>query len=446
MNNVRLIKYYIGFLAMLVSFRVSAQDTIQHKLSLQDAIKKGLHSNTDIQKQNLEIIKTRYSIKEAKSAGLPQITGSLGINDNLLLAKQLLPGEFFGQPGTKVPVTFGTKYVINGNAQLQQLLYSRQYKVGLEGARKSEELVQVNAERTKQDVIYDIATTYYQALITNRQKAIIEANLARIDTSIRVAEVQYKNDIIRKIDVDQLRVDRINILTDLSDANIAYDLQLEQLKVLIGHPLNDTLILTDRNDFKTVNIAENTIRDNPALTLLEKQKDLKDIEIDNIKAQYYPTLSGTASYGFQSQTQNFKDLNTSPNSVIGLNISIPIFDGSKKRYQVKQREVELESLKLDQQLTENQLNVQYKQAINSYVQNKRSVEQQKANLDLAQNVYDVMNNNYKQGISNLTELINTETTLRQAQTRYLTALLQLNISELDVLRANGNMEDLLKNK
>jgi len=442
---MKLSNIFVFFFLSVINSVGFSQSNVNNPISLTAAIQRGLDGNTEILKQNLELLKTQYGVKEAKSEGLPQLNASAGVYNNLMLSKQLLPGEFFGQPGKQVPVIFGTKYMANGGAVLQQLLYSRQYKVGLEVANKFDDLAKANSAKIRQEVIYEIATVYYQALITNRQKAIIEANLARVDTSIAVALVQYKNDIIRKIDLEQLQVDRVNVLTDLGNANMAFSVQLEQLKILIGHPLNDTLVLSDQSNDSEIDVAINSILDNPALTLLKKQEDLKKLEISNIKAQSSPTITTSAAYGYQSQSQDFKNVYGFPNSVVGLNISIPIFDGYKKQNQIRQREVELQLMKLDQQLTEKQLNVQYKQAISNYFHNQRAVEQQKANLNLAQKVYNVMNNNYKQGISNLTELINIETTLRQAQTRYLTSLLQLNISKLDVLHANGNMEELVKN-
>jgi outer membrane protein len=443
MKKIKL-KQNLLLLAMLLITSVTQAQLTDSALSLKQVIEYGLLDNTDIKKQNLQLLKTKFNIEEYRSDGLPQLSSALGYTNNPLLAKQLLPGDIFGQPGVLIPVSFGVKNTINGSVQLNQQIFNFQYKSGLAAAKKSLELTQLNETNTKQEIIYALASTYFQALISGKQIKIVEANLDRVNTGLKIAQVQFDNKIIRKIDLDQYKVNRTNLLTDLGNAELAYQQQIDLLKIYMGFPLDATLQISDSVTEEAVFIAENTTKENPALKLLTIQEELKDIEIKNIKAGYYPKISLSANYGFNSQFNKIKDINTSTNAALGLNVTIPIFDGFRKRNQIKQREIEAKSLQLDKQLAERQLAMQYNNATKTYTQNKRSYDAQKENLELSEAVYNTMNNNYKQGISNLTELNNTEVTLKEAQTRYLTALLQIKLTELDILKANGKMESLIK--
>jgi outer membrane protein len=425
------------------SIRAQSPDS---SLSLKQVIEYGLQGNTDIKKQNFELLKTKFNIEEYRSDALPQINGNLGYNNNPLLAKQLLPGEIFGQPGVLIPVQFGVKNTFNGSVQLTQQVFNFQYKAGLAAATKALELTRANQKYTKEEVIYTIAAAYYQALISGKQIKIVQANLDRVNTGLKIARVQFDNKIIRKIDLDQYKVNQTNLETDLGNAELSFLQQVDVLKIYMGYPLDSTLQVSDSVSEEAVFITGNSVKDNPSLALLQTQEELKNIEIKNIRAGYYPKVSASANYGFNSQFNKLGkgNVNTSPNAALGLNISIPIFDGLRKRRQVQQRELEVKSLQLDQQLTEKQLAMQYNNALKTYSQNKKSYVAQKANLELAENVYNTMNNNYKLGISNLTELNNTEVSLKEAQTKYLTALLRIKLTELDILKANGKMESLVK--
>lgn len=433
----------LSLLLMLGTKNVQAQaaDSI---MSLKQVIEYGLQGNTEIKKQNLALLKTQFNISEYKSDGLPQVTGTAGYTYNPLLAKTLLPGEILGQPGVLIPVAFGVKNVANGSIQLSQQLLNFQYKTGLAAAKKSVELSQVNQLNTKQETIYTIASTYFQALITGKQIKIVQANLDRVNTGLKIAQVQFDNKIIRKIDLDQYKVNQTNLLTDLGNAELGYQQQIDLLKIYMGFPLDAALQISDSVAEDAVFIAENSTKENPVLKLLSIQEELKTIEIKNIKAGYYPKISLSANFGVNAQYNKIKDINTNTSSALGLNVSIPIFDGFRKRYQIKQKDIDLKTIQLDKQLTERQLAMQYNNATKTYTQNKRSYDAQKANLELAEAVYNTMNNNYKQGISNLTELNNTEVSLKEAQTKYLTALLQIKLTELDILKANGKMESLIK--
>lgn len=434
----------LAIMLLLVGTKSIQAQTTDGVMSLQQVIEYGMNANADIKKQNLELLKTKLSIKEYKSDGLPQLNSSIGYTHNPLLAKQLLPGEMFGKPGTIIPVAFGVKNVLSGSVQLSQQILNFQYIAGLAAAKKSVEFSQANETNTKQETIYTIAATYFQALISGKQIKIVEANLERVNTGLKIAQVQFDNKVIRKIDLDQYKVNQTNLLTDLGNAELAYQQQIDLLKIYMGYPLDDALQISDTVTENAVFIAENTTKDNPILKLLAVQEDLKNIEIKNVKAGYYPKLSLSANYGYNAQFNKIDEINSFPNSAISLNLSIPLFDGFKKRYQIKQKEIDVKSIQLDRQLSERQLNMQFNNAIKTYSQNKKSYDAQKANLELAEAVYNTMNNNYKQGISNLTELNNTEVSLKEAQTKYLTALLQIKLTELDILKANGKMESLLK--
>jgi len=180
--------------------------------------------------------------------------------------------------------------------------------------------------------------------------------------------------------------------------------------------------------------------------LLDQQATLKTLESKSIRAQYYPTVGLVANYGNQAQFDKLSDVNWIPSAVLGVAINVPIFDGFQKKRQLQQRDIELQTLTLDRQLVQNQLNAQYLNSIRKYRQTQQTAVNQQANLNLAQSVYDAVQNNYKNGIATLSDLINADTGLRAAQTQFLTAQLQVRISSLDVLRANGTVSSaLIKN-
>jgi len=213
--------------------------------SQKDCIQYALQNNTDVRKQNLAVLKTRYQIQEARAAGLPKVNASAQVLDNLILGKQLLPGDIFGQPGTVIPVTFGTQYLVPLKIEATQLLFNKQYTAGLQAAKAAEQLTQTNAAQVRESVAYNVASTYYSALLTKEQQNIVQANLDKIGQSVQVAQVQYDNKMIRRIDVDQLRVSQSNTRAELDNVQVSYTQTLDMLKILMGYPLADTLVLAE---------------------------------------------------------------------------------------------------------------------------------------------------------------------------------------------------------
>ncbi len=415
--------------------------------SLKDCLTYALENNTEVRKQNLLLLQSTQRVLETKAAGLPQVSASVQVLDNLIIGKQLLPGEILGQPGTFIPVRFGVQYAVPLRVEASQVLFNKQYAASVESAKAAELLSQANSARVREDVAYNVASAYYSALITGEQRKIVEANLTKVTQSVQVAQVQYDNQMIRRIDLDQLRVSQSNTRSELDNVQVNYAQALDMLKILMGYPLADTLVLAaDLGEETGFTPPVNSTSVNPTLQVLDRQLALKNVEIKGIRAQYLPTIGLIANYGYQGQFDKLDDMTWIPSALVGVSVSIPIFDGNRKKHQIFQRDLELQALSLDRQLAQNQLNVQYQNAVRKYQQNQQTARNQQANLDLAQNVYAAIQNNYKNGIATLSDLINADSGLRGAQTQYLTAQLQMRISLLDLLRANGSIgRELINN-
>lgn len=446
---------YRSFQILVVALLLTVPDVSQAQnlpavgqpFTLADCVRYATTSNTDMRKQNLALLQSSLRVDETRAAVLPQVSASMQAVDNVLIAKQLLPGEIFGQPGTVIPVKFGVQYAVPMKVEASQLVFNKQYSAGLESAKAAEGLAQANAAQVRETVAYNVASAFYSTLVTGEQRNIVEANLDKVSQSVQVAQVQFDNKMIRRIDLDQLRVSQSNTRSELDNVAVAYDQSLDMLKILMGYPLADTLLLVSPlADAPLVSLPENGTAANPLLVLLDRQTNLKNLEIKGIRAQYYPTIGAFINYGYQAQFDKLSSVNWIPSSTIGVSVNVPIFDGFRKERQVDQRKIDLQSIALDRELANNQLNSQYQNARRKYRQNLQTVKNQQSNLELAQNVYAAIQNNYKNGIATLSDLINADTGLRGAQTQFLTAQLQARLSALDVLRANGTAStELTKN-
>ena len=128
---------------------------------------------------------------------------------------------------------------------------------------------------------------------------------------------------------------------------------------------------------------------------------------------------------------------------VGLTLRIPIFDGFARRSRVNQANVTLQ--KVSKQLEENRinLNASYENARLQMLNNLSTIRIQKENVTLADEVYYSTQNNYNLGLASLTDLLNAETSLAEAQNSYNEALLQYKLAELELIKSNGNLPSLL---
>ena len=414
------------------------------QLSLQQCVQYGLTKNKGVIKSKLEIDRANEKRAETRSEYLPQVNGSVSFQDNLKLQTSILPGELAGQPGTQIPVQFGTKYNTTAGFDAKQVIYNQSMIYGMRLTRESIKISEINAKKTEEQLIYDIASAYYSAQISLTQKKLVESNLAQIDSLYKITQIQFDNDAAKQLDLDKLTVNKTNLQTELITSTTNYEQQLMLLKYYMGMPLNDAIQVSEIDMSGQASSLINTESlNNTDVELVQAQREIYSVTLQQIRAGYLPSLS----LNFQASVMNMqndlrmfqKGAQWFPTSYVGLNLSIPIFDGLAKNSRVKQTKIQLEQSVLEEEyLTEN-LKMQRENANNTLKANQSALTSQKSNIELAQKVYGITQAQFVGGIATITDLVNAENSLRDAQTNYLKALVQVKLGELDLIKSTGNI-------
>lgn len=449
-----MIKKYltIGLMLLLLqpALAQAQEPATKVALSLQEAVKYAIEHNEDVAKANLDQRIGQQVVREAKSNGLPQVTGYGTLDYYPALPTQILPGALAGRE-EDIAVKFGKDFNSSAGLEFSQMLFSKSYFVGLEAAKSTKDLYRLRAEMAEEDVMYNVGTAYFGVLQTQEQFNNINANLEKLAQLEKILTLQYQNDMVKKVDVSRVKVNITNLQTQKEALLTTLEQQKNMLKFFMGMPLDQDIDLADAtitldNAAPGAIIPGETGRNRIQLQLLQKQKELTNLQASNIKAGYYPSLSAYGRYGYQVQRDDLfsNEQPWFPVSVVGLKLSVPIFDGFKKDAQIKQSELEMQKLDMDIQKFNKNTDVELANAISQLQNSQNAIVAQEGNVDLAQEVYDTTNKLYKEGISPLTELLDAEVALREAQTNLNNEKLKYQVAQLSYLKAKGDLETLTK--
>jgi outer membrane protein TolC len=113
-----------------------------------------------------------------------------------------------------------------------------------------------------------------------------------------------------------------------------------------------------------------------------------------------------------------------------------------KNSRVQQTNIQIKQLELDEKYLTESLKMQRTNANNALTANKAALESQQRNIELAKKVYETTQAQFVGGIATMSDLVNAETSLRDAQTNYLRALVQVKLGELDLIKSTGNIRSL----
>lgn len=440
-------KYFTLIFCLFTGFSVKAQltDTVAY-FSLQEAIDYAQDHSNSILNAKLDQDIAGNTVRQTIGIGLPQVSGNANFSDFIKVPTNLLPGEFFGKPGTQVPVQFGVKYQSSAGLELNQLLFDGTYIVGLQASRTYKELSSKNLKRSRIETAVAVTKAYYSVLVSNEQLSLLDANLIRLKKSLNDTRALFKNGFVEKIDVDRLTVLNNNLETERENVIRLLALNVNLLKFQMGMSIQSKLTLKDSiaglQVEQTLAGADTSAYQNRIeYSLLETQKKLNELDLKRYKSQFLPSLSAFGNTSRSLQSNSFTELfnRSFPTTVIGIRLSVPIISGGIKLYQV--RNAKLEILKTQNNLINlrNGINLEIEQAQTTYQNGLKSLENQKRNMELAQEVLRVTKIKYEQGVGSSIEVTTAETSLKESQNNYINALYELLINKVNMDRASGKI-------
>ncbi|MDR1089838.1 MAG: TolC family protein [Prevotella sp.] len=270
------------------------------------------------------------------------------------------------------------------------------------------------------------------------------------DSLYRLMEKRVEENVTREVDLNRIKVNLTNLRAGGKNINNTILQQKHYLQILIGIPIEDAF---DVDDSKVQNIGLSELRgysqpqNRIELDVLNKQKEMLELEIRSHKMEYMPTLSAiaTAGYQFQSNRLNLTKEPWYSSAIVGVRLTIPIFDGLGKRSRIRQKQTQLQGLDWNIRETQQTLSANYMNAKNQLEIIYELVQVQSANLQLAEKVYTQTMALYTEGLASITDLLETETSLHEVKIAYATELIRYKKTEIDLLKASGTLKYLLSN-
>ena len=444
-------KTMIGILSFFVfSANLFAEESPEN-LTLQKCLNYGIKNSASIIKANFEKNKSEFEIQEALSNGLPQIEGYVQSIDNLKKPVMILPGDLLGKPGTIITMDVGSQYSTSAGIKVNQLIYSQTYFLSLSVSKKLNLLNSVNLEKVKDDIIYDVSKIYVLASLTNQQVKLIEKNIFRLDSIINITSALVENGYAKSVDLDRVIVGKSNLQIQFENTSALYKQQLNLMKYYIDLPREKTIEVVDNIESllgnNKIEYQESEILTRKELLLLELQKDLYNDNLRAVKYEYLPTISFFGQFQYQNMLEEYKLIGEQwyGNYYIGLNLKLPLFDGLNKRARINKAEVDFNKSEFELSDTKKYFISNFEKANRDFQTNSSALLKQKQNVDFAENILEVTKAKYIEGNILMSDLLNDETALTNAEQSYLNTRLQLIFSELDLLKSIGKLNILLNN-
>lgn len=421
----------------------------QEILTLENCLRLGIENNLSLEGKRKEIQKSKYGVSENRAKLLPQINGYAGFNDNFDPPVSVTDGSSYGVPYN---VTQTLQYAANAGLDLQMPLYNQTVYTAISVARIVDEMNRLSYEKAREDLIMQISKMYYLGQVTAEQIALIKNNITRLEELKNISEAFYDNGMAMEVDLKRVNINLENLKVQYDNAQAMMTQQLNMLKYVIDYPAEKEIALVPVNTNNITTVALTGMSENLyELQLLQSQVQLAERQKKMVTNGYIPSLSLTGSWRYSAYTDKaYHWFHSGPSNYwyrsygVGLTLRVPIFDGLDKRFKKQKALVDIQMTKLRQEDTRKNLQTQYLNATNDLMNNQRNFKKQKDNYLLAEDVYAVTTDRYREGIASMTEVLQDEMRMSEAQNNYISAHYNYRVANLLLLKLTGQIESLLK--
>ena len=444
-------KRFRNYGLLMISMLVVTAKTQAQKInsfSVQQAVDYAKQNSVQVKNAMIDILIQQQTNKDITSIALPNINGGASVTDYLVIPTTLVPAQFFGgNAGEFAPVKFGTKWTAGASLSVSQLIFDGQVFIALKARNVTIDLQKAILGITEETIKANIYKIYYQLVLSKTQIELLDANIERLQKLNHDVTVMFDNGFTEKVDIDKLTVQVANLQTEKLKAQNMIRNGYAGLKLLMGMPVRDSLILTDQLTDEQIKegVLEssqynyNDRKDYQASVITNK---LNGLNVRRYKLTQIPTFALVGSYGVQAQRNKFDFFGRGDwyhTSYVGLQMRVPIFNGLSIRAKIKGAQLQLKKTENQAEALKNSIDKEVDDAKNNFVTAISTMDFQKKNMALAEKVYNQTKKKYEIGTGSATEINTAQLDLKTAQTNYITALYDAIIAKVDFLRATGKL-------
>jgi outer membrane protein len=438
-------------LLTLLSFSFSYTQEQTYSFSLEEAIQFALENNYAAINADRDIIDAQKQKWETIAGGLPQINGDISYQNQLKQPVSLLPAELVGgAAGDFIPVIFSQPQSATATATLKQQIFDGSYIVGVQATKAFLSYSNNNKEKTNLEVRKQVVEAYGNVLLAEESVEILKKNKSTLEKNVYETSKLYENGLGEEESVDQLQITLSSIENQLQNALRLKQITLQMLNISMGLDLTAPTQLQENLEDLTVSKIDLgllnydfNINENVDFKLAENLNQQRYYEWKLAKSRALPTLNAFVNYGSSAYSNTFdffsSDQQWFDSSILGFDLSIPIFSSLKRNASTQRAKIALEKAKTQLTEAEQQIRLQLENAKNNYTLAIANYETAKQNLTLSERIENKNQIKYKEGLATSFEL-------RQAQTQLYTIQQEFLQSMVEVINKKTELEIILNTK
>ncbi|MCC5920327.1 MAG: TolC family protein [Cyclobacteriaceae bacterium] len=417
----------------------------QEKMSMEECIRYAFGQQPLYQRQLLQQEFVALDIKSGLSGWTPQVNLATDFEYFLQQPVAIFPDFENPESGEFQEVETGVPYNANVYLTMQQSILSNRL---IDIVRRKEVLktrAEAMTKSARLDLIREVSAAYLQLALAEEQIQLIQGNIERQERQKKETQLQFESGLTDQVDYKRALIALSNSEAELKRAQEDQKIARSQLHLAMGRdPLEENVSTIDITEQiqKIVNnftIEANEVSNRPEYTVQQSDLSLAAEDINFGKRAFMPELSAFFNYTILFQSPNGDELISQrfPYSTVGLRLSVPIFLGGMRIYEIQKAKIAYEQVELNERQLINRIDNEYTQAVADFRAAKTQWQKYAQNEQWAEEIYQTIKYQYEEGIINFLEVVVAEDDLRTARINRLNALFSAYEAKLAIDRARG---------
>lgn len=449
----------ITLLATIMVVAAAAQEP----LTLRQCIDHALQNNLTLKKSRLDIEKAGWARKEVTGGLMPQLSGQAGMQYNIEkqafvmpnFLKEFLPESMLGSNvADYMKITMAMNWGAVAGVNLTQQIVNFSLFNALDIAETATKMAELGVAASEEEVIAQTASLYYSIQVTGYAVEQFFRSEELLETTLSMMEKNLEAGLVKQVDVDRVRVALTNLATQRQSLSTATKVQENLLKLQMNINQNEPIAILKIDMQAMEQLLSDTQADafeaqrQTALKIMAEKQRMAMLQKRSAVYENLPILSFGANYQLNMMSDEFfrgSAFYKLPMSMVGVNLRVPILAGGSRRSKLNQAKMEVEKANVDYQQLMQSLTMNFSNSQLKLFDNIATIDKQRENKQLADEVFAMTQNNYSLGLASLSDVLNASSSLIEAQVRYAEALGNGIKACIDLKKAGGKTEDLTGN-
>lgn len=403
-------------------------------LTLDEALQIALSDNPTVKVADKTIEKKTYAKKGTYAALWPEISASATYQR--YIKKQRL--HFGGQD-----IEVGTANNISAGINAGMPLVNAQLWKSLKLSAMDVELAVEQARSSRIDMVEQVSKAFYQVLLAKDSYDVYKRVYDNAVENHRIIEKRYSVGQVSEYDFIRSQVSVANAEPNVFNAENSIVLALWQLKALLGVDLDKDIDCAGRlADYEVelnAQVEMGDLSNNSTMKQLDIQSDMLEQALKIKRAANLPTLALSIGYNFvaMDETMEVFHYRWNPYSVAAFSLNIPIFAGGKRRAEINQAKIDIETLQLQKENTERQLRTAMMSYYSNMLTNVKQFHASSQTISQAKRGYEIAVKRYEVGGGTLVDVDNSQLAYTQAELSRSTAIFNYLTNQVSMAKVMG---------